>query len=182
MKETEPLPGAAFFAKAIERRRFLRKAATSLFYGSVAVASGAVSLSTFLANPAMASGACCPSCCGPSPCCETNCCSKNCCAAAPNQQNCLDNAACNGFDTRFYANACWTCVNGTLVTHCCDCHTVDEVGCSNPYADRRCICFKNEILANVSGKAHRIQFYGAKDRRDGSDFASPRAGREGHVR
>jgi hypothetical protein len=133
----------AALARGIERRQFLRKAANAVFYGFVAVSAGSVSFFTFLTDPAQAAGACCPPCCSPSPCCETSCCSKNCCDSPPNRHRCLDNAACNGYDYGEYSDdACWSCLQGVVLTTCCDCKTVDESGCSNPYATNRCICYQ----------------------------------------
>jgi hypothetical protein len=145
MAGNEPLLGAASLAKAVERRRFLRKAATSVFYGMVAVSAGSVSLATFLADPAEAAGACCPSCCGPSPCCETSCCSKNCCGSPRNR--CVDNgSSCLGRYTADWPNAggCWSCrVSATTVVHCCDCKINSTSGCGGG-SKKVCICYGYE--------------------------------------
>lgn len=159
-EQKSQLPGAAFLARRIDRRRFLRKLGESLFYGMVAVASGAVSLSTFLADPAYAAGACCPSCCGPSPCCETNCCSKPCCQSSPYRWRCLNNGStCLGYDYGTYSDACWSCSSGDNTTHCCDCKINNESGCSNPYATNRCICYGTEF-----GTAPQTWFGNKNDR------------------
>lgn len=161
MPEVKPLPGAAALAKRIERRRFLRKAATAMFYGVVAVSSGSVGLATFLADPAEAAGACCPACCGPSPCCETSCCNKNCCAASPSRHRCVNNAKCDGFDKRYYSDACWSCTSGSVITVCCDCWTNNETGCPNPYATRRCICYSTHRAPPESAE---LAAFGPKNR------------------
>jgi hypothetical protein len=141
MSGFEPLPGSIGLAKRIERRRFLRKAATGVFYGLVAASSGTAGLLTILAGPAAAAaGPCCPNiCCGPSPCCDTACCNKNCCAGA-NNATCVQNAKCLGFDKRHWDDACWSCPGPTTTTTCCDCRTNNETGCPNSSGPNRCIC------------------------------------------
>jgi hypothetical protein len=135
------LPGATILAKNIERRRFIRNTASTLFFASVATATGAVSIGTFLADPAAATGACCPNCCGNSPCCNTFCCGKNCCSGG----FCIStkDGTCQGGDFGFYNHGgafgnCWTCGSAGSGTMCCDCRTDNTKGCSN--FTNRCIC------------------------------------------
>jgi hypothetical protein len=128
--EVSPLPGAVLLAERIERRAFLRRAATSFFMGFVAVSSGTAGLMGFLANPAEASGGCCGNCCGPSPCCNTTCCSKPCCP--PNHQSC---GSCGNDYGDHQTTNCWSCPDGGNHTSiCCDCHAS---GCGG---SNRCIC------------------------------------------
>jgi hypothetical protein len=137
-----PLPGSLLLATKIERRRFLRNSASTLFYGAVLTSSGAMTLGTFLASPASAQtggGGCCPSCCGPSPCCGTSCCNKQCCSGAT--CNATKDGTCLGRDTTWGSlNGCWSCPSqcGGSTNTCCDCRINNTDGCKNNV--NRCIC------------------------------------------
>jgi hypothetical protein len=154
-----PPPGSLFLAEQMERRRFLRRASTSIFMGFVAVSSGAAGLMDFLVSPAQAAtGACCPttnSCCGPSPCCNTSCCRKGCCPL--NSDHCTDNqVTCFGPDNRYWGprggGNCWSCYNpNTMITIvCCDCLTNNDTNCSNGGLNR-CICYFQGHFAPPKG-------------------------------
>jgi hypothetical protein len=142
--EMKPLPGAVFLSRKIERRRFLRSTGNALFYGIATAATGAVGLTTFLADPALATGACCgSSCCGPSPCCNTSCCKKGCCAPVGGDWTCSNNGTtCRGKDYRHYPSStggCWSCSHCPTSTVCCDCKTNNTNNCAN--FTNRCICW-----------------------------------------
>lgn len=150
--DVPPLPGSIFLAERMERRRFVRSASKSIFMGLVAVSSGTASVLTFLTSPAQAAGGCCPSCCGPSPCCGTACCGKSCCNG--NSQQCINNGStCLGYSGTWSGTSCWSCVNGTLTTVCCDCKTNNQTGCSNPSGVNRCICSFTGHFAPARGMA-----------------------------
>lgn len=139
--EMPVLRGSLFVAERMERRKFIRRASTSLFAGFVAVSSGTASLVGFLASPAAAAGGCCPSCCGPSPCCNTTCCNKGCCSPVGQNSVCSNNGVtCFGYDNTWSGTHCWACVNGGTITTCCDCITNSQTNCANP-AGNRCICY-----------------------------------------
>lgn len=148
---TNPIAGSVAFATSMERRRFLRHIANTLFYGGAAMAVGR-NFKFLLDNPGARSGdpettgACCPIGCGPSPCCSTTCCSKNCCTGGKDHDTCIDNGTdCLGKTTEAYSTGgCWVHVYtsqlGTAV-RCCDCKTNNQTGCSNPIGANRCICY-----------------------------------------
>jgi hypothetical protein len=143
-EEQATLPGAERLATVIERRSFLRRMATTLFYGAVASASGTLSLSTFLADPAQAAGPCCPTCCGPSPCCESACCGASCCRPRDQWDTggpCKDTTSgqCRGKWTGAYSDACWCCFVGGDKPYrkCCDCKIASGCG-----GISHCICHK----------------------------------------
>jgi hypothetical protein len=146
LDQAPALPGSVRLAETIERRQFLRRTATSLFFGFTAVSTGTASLFGFLANPAAAAGPCCPSdCCGPSPCCNTSCCNKPCCSLG--SSDCINNGTtCLGKDFREYGSGvggCWSCTvppPTCRTTLCCDCKTNNTTGCSN--FTNRCICYQ----------------------------------------
>jgi len=138
------LPGAERLAVVIERRSFLRRVGNALFYGGVASATGMISLSTFLADPAAAAGPCCPTCCGPSPCCETSCCGAQCCRPRDQWASggpCKDTTSgqCRGKYTGAWADACWCCNVGGSPPYrkCCDCKIASGCG-----GISHCICHK----------------------------------------
>ena len=137
------LPGAERLAAVIERRSFIRRAAKTLFFGAVATASGTISLTTFLADPAQAAGPCCPSCCGPSPCCDTSCCGAPCCRPRDQWSNggpCKDSASgqCRGKWYGAWSDACWCCpISGPDYRKCCDCKLASGCG-----GRSHCICHK----------------------------------------
>ena len=148
MDETERLPGATLLATKLERRKFLRRSANTLFYGTILTSTGVMSLGTFLTSPAEAqspTGPCCPSNCGGSPCCNTDpCCNKPCCSTGQST-SCAStkDGACQGMDRRDYASSCWShpALKGYTLT-CCDCLIDSQVGCPNPYVNvNRCICY-----------------------------------------
>jgi hypothetical protein len=141
----KPLPGSVFLAERIERRKFLRRSAKTLFFGFMATSTGTAGLLGFLADPAAATGQCCPySCCGPSACCDTSCCSKPCCSPV-GTDNCANNGStCFGYSNTWSGQSCWSCVltgNCKTVT-CCDCATNNQTGCPNPEGKNRCICYQ----------------------------------------
>jgi hypothetical protein len=143
-KASPGLPGAERLAATIERRSFLRRAAKTLFFGAVATASGTISLTTFLADPAQAAGPCCPSCCGPSPCCESNCCGAPCCRPRDDWANggpCRDTTSgqCRGKWFGAWSDACWCCFVGGDPPYrkCCDCKIASGCG-----GISHCICHK----------------------------------------
>ena len=139
----QPPPGSVLLARAVERRRFLRRSATTVFYGAVATTTGAISLGTFLATPSIAQtpqGGCCPRGCGPSPCCGTDCCTKQCCSGR--FCNTTKDGSCNGFDATWPSmnpRGCWSgTVGGGGNYLCCDCRIDNTNGCKNSV--NRCIC------------------------------------------
>ena len=142
--EPEPLPGSVFLAERIERRKFLRRMSTSLFFGFTAVSTGTAGIFGFLASPAAAAGPCCvSSCCGPSPCCSTTCCNKSCCDPI-GSDNCKNNGStCLGYAGTWSGTSCWSCVDQSScrTTTCCDCKTNNQTGCYNPSGPNRCICW-----------------------------------------
>ena len=144
--EGEPptLPGAERLAVVIQRRSFLRRMATTLFYGAVASSSGTLSLTTILADPAQAAGPCCPTCCGDSPCCDTSCCGAPCCRPTAQWDTggpCKNTTSgqCRGKWTGAYNDACWCCpVSGSPpYRKCCDCKIASGCG-----GRSHCICHK----------------------------------------
>jgi hypothetical protein len=142
MTELPAPPGSTFLAEKMERRKFIRRASTSLFMGFVAVSSGTASLMGFLASPAQAAGACCPYCCGPSPCCNTSCCRKGCCSPVGQDFSCSNNqVTCFGYANTWSGDACWTCISGGNHTICCDCRTNSQTNCPHPSGINRCICW-----------------------------------------
>ena len=137
MLQLERLPGATWAAAKIDRRSALRRTANVIFYGAVATASGAVSIGTFLADPAGATGGCCPtSCCGPSPCCGSSCCGYNCCTGSG---QCNGSGSNCGWDTRDWGASCWSC-GEQHGWRCCDCQTPTQ--CTGAVTNR-CICTLN---------------------------------------
>ncbi len=150
------VPGSALFASLIERRRFLRRGATALFYTVAGATVGSLATArTALGKPADSAGPCCPSCCGPSPCCNTSCCDKPCCSV--DSTSCADNGStCLGPDYRYYGSGvggCWTCVYSDALTTCCDCKINNNTGCSG-YTNR-CICSQSHVLvAQGAAVAH----------------------------
>jgi hypothetical protein len=158
--DPRPLPGAVRLVKGMERRRFLRKTANTLFYGLAATAAGEVGLLTFLTSPAQATGACCAfSCCGPSPCCGTSCCNKDCCGSNATCKN--NGSTCLGQDFREYPSSstgCWSCSACPHSFVCCDCKTNNTSGCSN--FTNRCIC---EETVNFCGAEARNVYAAPKN-------------------
>lgn len=150
MSDEDPrrLAGSPELASFIERRRFLRKTANTIFYSIMTTAVAGFSLGGLLSDPAQATGGGCGcptnNCCGPSPCCNTSCCNKNCCS--PNSSTCNHNANCDGEDTSSpYNSTCWSCTSmvGCQTTTCCDCKTLGSMAnCSNPLGIHRCICYQ----------------------------------------
>lgn len=137
-------------AVTINRRRFLRKAADTLFTG-VAVAATGAGWSAILSSVAQAAHtqACsgnpsnlqgCPGAaagypCGPSRCCNYTTGHAGCDCGKPGAK-CKTNSAnsnCYSNDFRDYGDGCWTCNgpcnSGTrIITTCCDCRT-DAANC-----------------------------------------------------
>lgn len=140
MGDLPPLRGSVLLAETMERRKFVRRASTSLFLGLMAVSSGTAGLFGFLASPASAAGRCCPYCCGPSPCCNTSCCNKNCCPNGGSSSCANNGSTCLGYAGTWSGSSCWACVSGAVITTCCDCKTNSQSGCPNSNGNR-CICW-----------------------------------------
>lgn len=132
---TEYLQGVSVrLATAMNRRRFIRRAASGTFAGVASLAVGQ------LINPASAFGyasACdgpqghgCPFGCGPSTCCSVQSGGCHCSNGAGGCQSGTTN--CRGYEGDWGGASCWTCTHDNCLgqcyyrvsTTCCDCHTM----------------------------------------------------------
>lgn len=140
-------------AVTINRRRFLRRVANTMFAAVTGVATG-VGWSAILSSVAQAAHtqACsgnpnslkgCPGAaagypCGPSRCCNytTGHAGCNCGKPGANCKTNSENSNCYSNDFRDYGDGCWTC-NGPcnsgnrIITTCCDCRT-SAARCNDP--------------------------------------------------
>jgi hypothetical protein len=141
-------------AESIDRRRFLRRTAGSIFATATAISVGR------LLRPAAAYGyvsACdspgsgCPYGCGPSQCCNAPGRPAGCdCGSAPAQCKAENGAHCHGGDHSSWNPAnCWTCdyyqcISSNqyhIVTICCDCKTS---GCGDGLG--HCISYQTQVF------------------------------------
>jgi hypothetical protein len=153
------MPGrlAEGLARRIERRRFLRNTARTMFIATAAVAAGE-GLQAMRAGNAFAcdcndsscaQGRGCPSGgvyglhpCGPSPCCSSL---SSSCQCATSGGGCKSGGNCHGAGTNIYSSHCWSCTvtqacgnpgcECNYTTTCCDCNVASS--CGTPYG--RCI-------------------------------------------
>lgn len=144
---TESLQGVSVrLAAAMNRRRFIRRAAAGTFAGLASLAAGR------LISPATAFGyasACdgpqghgCPFGCGPSTCCSIRSGGCHCSNGAGGCQN--GTAHCHGKANTWGGQSCWTCTHENclsrcyyrVTTTCCDCATT---GCGD--SSGHCIAY-----------------------------------------
>lgn len=117
--------GARILATTIDRRRFVRQAATAITAGMAGVVMGYPTEA--LANHA--------GCCGPSPLCRnigrSDCCSGwNCTTSCPKCFTCPPNNS-----------NCWCCTHGACTTRCCcDCNHGNGCG-----TNIHCICTRDLV-------------------------------------
>jgi hypothetical protein len=141
-------------AESIDRRRFLRRTAGSIFATATALSVGR------LLNPAVAYGyvsACespsadCPYGCGPSQCCNAPGRPSGCDCSAPAAGCKNDGMNCHGKAGTWNGTSCWTCDYYSCVSHhqyhiittCCDCSTS---GC-NDGTNMRCISYQTQVYS-----------------------------------
>ncbi len=165
--------GALEVVGAMNRRRFLRGTANSLFSGVAVLAAGG-GLSAFMASPAEAApatGQGCPVGCGESPCCSYSGRSTAChCATGTTCKS--GTANCKGMDSSCYTqsggcwtyrSACATCgVNCCCITTttCCDCKTS---GCGDPApcGTSHCIGWTSSRQMFCAGKPPKMVAFAA---------------------
>ena len=119
-------------ATVINRRRFLRRAATVSFTGLATMAAGGwlrpSQAFAYSENCEPVSGPGCPKGCGPDPCCAGL---GGGCGCSNGNGGCNNNGStCLGLDGDWYGQSCWTCsyywcgpCYYKTVTTCCDCKT-----------------------------------------------------------
>jgi|HubBroStandDraft_1064217.scaffolds.fasta_scaffold13314_6 hypothetical protein len=137
-------------AAKVERRKFLRRSAQSVFVVLAGVAAGegwqvfksASAYACDCNDSSCTNGKGCPTGgefglhpCGPSPCCSSLSSSCDCGSGGA----CKSGGNCQGHGYSIYSSGCWSCpvvMNGYVyITTCCDC-TV-KAACNTPYG--RCI-------------------------------------------
>lgn len=133
-------------AHRIDRRQFLRRAASKSFLVAAGVSVGSLSglkaWAAPIASCGQPTGLGCPQFCGPSECCDKGSRSSACNCAVAGTTQCKDNGNhCHGRDTTWPGSSpagCWSCTRdfdcgnpGCIcikVTTCCDCQTT---GCGD---------------------------------------------------
>lgn len=146
---TEYLQGVSVrLAAAMDRRRFIRRAATGAFAGAAALAAGRVISPTkafgYISSCETPTGYGCPKCCGSSKCCAAQ---TGGCVCSNGQGGCKNGTAnCHGnYNDWGSGQNCWAytydkcqgyCYYRVYQT-CCDCYTT---GCSSDPKDH-CIAY-----------------------------------------